>query len=78
LFQDVITPELPDRYAKGTPLVLGTLLIVLMLVAPGGIVGMARQLVARVQVSRGRSGDPAGSGHDPFSPNLSSTTEGAP
>ena len=53
LFQDVITPELPERFSKATPLILGVGLIVLMLVAPGGIAGLARQLVARVQGSRG-------------------------
>jgi len=77
VFQDIVTPELPDRYAQATPLILGTLLIILMLVAPGGIVGMARQLTARVQVSRGRSAGTVDPGHDPFSQNLSSNTEGA-
>ena len=77
VFQDVITPELPDRYAKATPLILGALLVVLMLIAPGGIAGVARQITARVQMSRGRSGVPVDAGHDPFSQNLSSNTEGA-
>jgi branched-chain amino acid transport system permease protein len=76
VFQDIITPELPDRYTQATPLILGTLLIILMLVAPGGIVGMARSLMARVQVSRGGSADTVDTGHDPFSQNLSNT-EGA-
>jgi ABC-type branched-subunit amino acid transport system permease subunit len=77
VFQDIVTPELPDRYAQATPLILGTLLIILMLVAPGGIVGVARSLMARVQVSRGGSADTVDTGHDPFSQNLSSNTEGA-
>jgi branched-chain amino acid transport system permease protein len=52
IFQDIISPDLPDRISKATPLILGVLLIILMLAAPGGVVGLARQLVSRVQGSR--------------------------
>jgi branched-chain amino acid transport system permease protein len=58
-FQDIITPDLPSRIRLATPLILGVLLIALMLAAPGGLVGLARQLVARVQVSRSGSGTSA-------------------
>jgi branched-chain amino acid transport system permease protein len=65
LFQDVITPELPDRYAQATPLILGGLLIILMLVAPGGIVGLARMAVARVRTLRTPPTDTVGGAHIP-------------
>ena len=64
LFQDVVTPALPesvtpwDLNAKAaTPLILGTMLILLMLAAPGGIVGSARQLRARLAVRAQRPAD---------------------
>jgi len=47
VFIDVISPELPDRLQPATPVILGALLIVLMLVAPGGIVGWWRMLVTK-------------------------------
>jgi branched-chain amino acid transport system permease protein len=76
VFRDVITPGLLKEHAAATPLILGVLLVLLMLVAPGGIVGLARQLVARVQVSRsGRSGSPRG--HDPIASNQPANIEGA-
>ena len=77
LFQDVITPELPERYAQATPLILGVVLILLMLVAPGGVAGLARLGAARVQMSRSSAAAAVDTGHDPFSTNLSSNTEGA-
>lgn len=46
-FVDVVSPELPERLQPATPVILGGLLIVLMLLAPGGIVGAWRALVAR-------------------------------
>lgn len=52
VFDDLIRPELPDQWAAISPLILGLSLVGLMLVAPGGITGMARQLAARVQRSR--------------------------
>ncbi|MFN8052803.1 MAG: branched-chain amino acid ABC transporter permease [Acidimicrobiales bacterium] len=55
VFTDVITPELSESIKPTTPLILGVLLIVLMLVAPGGIVGMGRQLAARTRAMRDRS-----------------------
>ena len=64
VFQDVVTPALPesvtpwDLNAKAaTPLILGTMLILLMLAAPGGIVGSARQLRARLAVRAQRPAD---------------------
>ncbi len=47
VFIDVLSPELPDRLQPATPVILGALLIVLMLVAPGGIVGWWRTLVTK-------------------------------
>ena len=49
VFNDVLTPELPERIKPATPLILGVLLIVLMLVAPGGIVGLWRATVAEAR-----------------------------
>jgi branched-chain amino acid transport system permease protein len=61
VFNDVITPELPDDVKSLTPLILGALLIILMLVAPGGIVGLYRQTVARLTARRSAApaADPA-------------------
>jgi ABC-type branched-subunit amino acid transport system permease subunit len=51
-FQDVVTKDwMPARIQPATPLILGALLIVLMLVAPGGIAGLTRQTLNRVQMS---------------------------
>lgn len=47
VFIDVLSPELPERLKPATPVILGVLLIVLMLVAPGGIVGLWRSIGAR-------------------------------
>ncbi len=55
VFTDVITPELPNDVKSVTPLILGALLVVLMLVAPGGIVGLYRQTVARIAGRRAAS-----------------------
>lgn len=52
LFRDWITPELPDKVKPATSLILGALLIILMLVAPGGIVGLSKQLGARIKARR--------------------------
>jgi branched-chain amino acid transport system permease protein len=63
LFVDVLSPELPERIKPATPVILGILLIVLMLVAPGGIVGLWRSLVARRSARRAHASpapDPAG------------------
>ena len=48
-FNDVVGPELPDSFRGALPLVLGALLIGLMFVAPGGIVGWLRGMVAKRQ-----------------------------
>ena len=55
-FYDIVRPELPERVEPATPLILGVLLIVLMRVAPGGVVGSARRLMARFAATRGASG----------------------
>ena len=48
-FNDVITPEvLPERLKPATPLILGSALVLLMLVAPGGIMGLISQIRARL------------------------------
>jgi branched-chain amino acid transport system permease protein len=57
-FYDIVRPELPERAESATPLILGILLIVLMRVAPGGVVGSARQLMARFAMTRGVAGGP--------------------
>ena len=51
-FTNVITPEFPEDVKPLTPLILGVLLVVLILAAPGGIVGMYRQLQARLAARR--------------------------
>lgn len=61
VFYDVITPELPDSVKSLTSLILGVLLIVLMLVAPGGIVGLVRQTRAKL-ASRSAPGSPPAPG----------------
>jgi ABC-type branched-subunit amino acid transport system permease subunit len=65
VFQDIVTPELPSRISKATPLILGVLLIVLMLAAPGGVAGLARRLLARVQGSRPEPGRAVAESADP-------------
>lgn len=55
-FVDVVAPSLPERLQPATPVLLGVLLIVLMLLAPGGIVGIFRTLAARRAARRVRSG----------------------
>ncbi|MCC6225817.1 MAG: branched-chain amino acid ABC transporter permease [Microthrixaceae bacterium] len=72
VFEDMIKPELPDELSAVTPLILGLSLVGLMLVAPGGIAGMARQLAARVQRSRPPAG-PAKPSGDPISTQPSTT-----
>jgi branched-chain amino acid transport system permease protein len=54
VFTDLIAPELPDRVRPAQPVILGALLIVLMLTAPGGVVGMYRSVQARIRLRRGR------------------------
>ncbi len=55
LFIDVLSPELPERFKPATPVILGVLLILLMLFAPGGIVGMWRTSAAKRAAKRARS-----------------------
>ncbi len=49
VFSDVIIPELPNRVQPARAVILGLLLIGLMLVAPGGVVGMFRTFQARLK-----------------------------
>lgn len=61
LFNDVVSPELPDALRKGAlPLVFGALLVGLMFVAPSGIVGLLKGRVA-AWCSRRASGPAPGS-----------------
>jgi branched-chain amino acid transport system permease protein len=47
-FDDVVTRGLlPERFKPATPLILGIALIVLMLMAPGGIMGIVSQFTAK-------------------------------
>jgi branched-chain amino acid transport system permease protein len=56
LFIDVLAPELPERLKAATPLILGILLILLMLTAPGGVVGIVNSFSARIAARRHGSG----------------------
>jgi len=47
LFSDVIIQQLPDRIQPARAVILGVLLILLMLLAPGGVVGGFRSLQAK-------------------------------
>jgi len=55
VFSDMIIPELPERVQPARAVILGVLLIVLMLVAPGGVVGIYRTLQAKFMARRARS-----------------------
>jgi branched-chain amino acid transport system permease protein len=46
-FSDVVVQELPDRVQPARAVILGVLLIILMLVAPGGVVGIYRTVQAK-------------------------------
>lgn len=59
LFVDFIAPELPERFKAATPVILGVLLIAQMLVAPTGVVGGYRQLLAKIAARRGSDPPPA-------------------
>ncbi|MFV0316702.1 MAG: branched-chain amino acid ABC transporter permease [Microthrixaceae bacterium] len=52
LFTDVIAPELPGNFENATPVILGVLLVVQMLVAPNGIVGQVNDMRARIAARR--------------------------
>ena len=52
VFTDVVSPSLPARFQPATPVILGVLLIVLMLTAPGGIVGIAQSFRTRAAARR--------------------------
>lgn len=52
VFTDVLSPELPERLKPATPVILGVLLIILMLVAPGGVMGMWRTASAKRSARR--------------------------
>ncbi|MCO5322684.1 MAG: branched-chain amino acid ABC transporter permease [Microthrixaceae bacterium] len=57
VFTDVIGPELPGRFENATPVILGVLLIIQMLVAPNGIVGQFKEIQAKM-ASRRSGGAP--------------------
>lgn len=62
LFSDVLQPSLPERFQPATALILGVLLIVAVLLAPGGTVGSLRDLLHKFQKSRAAAdGDAAAS-----------------
>ena len=65
VFTDVVSPSLPARYQPATPVILGVLLIVLMLTAPGGIVGIAQSLRTRATARRLRSSGEGATGTAP-------------
>lgn len=48
VFNDVIRPDLPERWAGLTPLILGVSLIIMMIYAPGGLAGSVRLALARI------------------------------
>ncbi|HTO01416.1 MAG TPA: branched-chain amino acid ABC transporter permease [Microthrixaceae bacterium] len=54
IFSDVLIPELPDRLQPSSAVILGVTLILLMLVAPMGAVGVYRSTKARFLSSRAR------------------------
>lgn len=54
VFTDFVAQEFPDRISGAQPVVLGILLIVLMLTAPGGVVGVYRSVQARQLTRRAR------------------------
>ena len=56
IFEDVITDNLDERLRPATPLILGSLLILMMLLSPGGIAGTVKAAVAK---ARYRSATPA-------------------
>ena len=47
VFSDVVVQELPDRVQPARAVILGVLLIILMLVARGGVVGIYRTVQAK-------------------------------
>jgi branched-chain amino acid transport system permease protein len=55
VFTDVVAQEFPDRLSGAQPVVLGVLLIVMMLTAPGGVVGMYKTIQARLAGRRARA-----------------------
>ena len=55
MFTDFLAPELPERIKPATPVILGVLLIVLMLIAPGGVVGIYRTVRGRAAARRATS-----------------------
>ncbi len=44
VFADVITPELPENLKPATPLILGVLLVISVMVSPGGLVGSIKDI----------------------------------
>jgi branched-chain amino acid transport system permease protein len=48
VLNDIVGPELPGRFENSLPLILGTLLVLQMLIAPNGIVGQFNDLKAKI------------------------------
>lgn len=67
VFTDVIKPELPESVKSSSELILGVLLIVLVLVAPGGFVGTVRQTRAKIRARRAAGAAMSGPVVDPDS-----------
>ncbi len=65
VFTDVVSPSLPARLQPATPVILGVLLIVLMLTAPGGLVGIAQTFRSRLAARRLRSAGDGAAGAAP-------------
>lgn len=47
IFTDLVAPKFPEAYKGATPVILGTSLILLMFFAPGGVVGLFKQTMAK-------------------------------
>ena len=62
IFTDVIAPELPGNFENATPVILGVLLVVQMLIAPNGIAGQFKDLQAHIAARRNASGEGPGDG----------------
>jgi branched-chain amino acid transport system permease protein len=56
IFTDVIAPELPGNFENATPVILGVLLVVQMLIAPNGIAGQFKDLQAHIAARRDGAG----------------------
>lgn len=80
LFSNVIAPELPGRFENAAPVILGVLLILQMLLAPNGIAGQFRDLMAKLSVRHAEgapevhNGGDTGTGSDGGTPDSVGST----